>query len=158
MVHFCPLLRFLFHATVCSMGRQKTGRPRGRPRKGTFTPAKKRELDFRHTKTLADAVAQCVRSYPPGALDIQATIEDIQIRWEDLEKITLVFVAKGLELLPTITKATDALTCADRLMSIAEKRAVMAAAVNQGLSEAGISIRFSTAEELGLDTPERNLQ
>lgn len=129
--------------------KNRGGRPKGSGRKSPNP--KLRDRDLRKSATLVEAIAHVGKVFPKGALDIQKTIESIKVQWSDLETVALAFISLAVELLPTVNRATDALVCADRVMSILEKRGTLDAASRAGLAQVGIALRFASKEELGLE-------
>jgi hypothetical protein len=141
--------------------KSKKGRPKGAKdsvkrvvHREQKRPSKIRTQDFRKAATLEEAVAHIGRVCPKGAIDIAKTIENTKVQWTDLETIALAFIQLAVELLPTVTKSTDALVCADRIMSILEKHATVSQGVRRGLEVSGISLSFSSPEELGIEKKE----
>ena len=130
--------------------RKKAGRPKG-SRDGYKRAREIKKRDHRKGATISDLVSAACRNGKKGPVDVRNALQEVKVRWEDLEEAALAFLKRGLELLPNVQKATDALICADKIMSILEKKTEMQSAAKEVLKEYGLTLRFSTVEELGLD-------
>ena len=127
----------------------KPGRPPGK--KDTKPRTRGATGVHRPPKTIDDLFKAAASYKKSGPIDVVNALADIKIMWSDLEAMALAFLSRGLELLPTVNKATDALLCADRIMAILERRTDMKKAADDVVQAHGISLRFSTAEELCLE-------
>jgi hypothetical protein len=127
--------------------RGKPGRPPGKKDSVKRTRGRKPRSNLAQTKSLIDGACRVSKN---GPVDVLNALKDIRVQWGDLESMALAFLTRGLELLPTVARATDALICADRIMAILERRTDMQSAAREVLQTHGISVSFSTAEELGI--------
>jgi hypothetical protein len=126
--------------------RHGPGRPKGAKDKVARPPRARRKAS-----EIVELIEGACRSSKKGPVNVAEALRDVKVRWEDLEAMALAFLHKGLELLPFISRASDAIICADRIMAILERRTEMQSAARDVLAEHGISLHFSSAAELGIE-------
>jgi hypothetical protein len=114
---------------------ERKKRPRGRPK----------------ARLIEEALGDYLKTDAKGVDTLSSLLESVRLNWTDLEKLALAFVQRGVDLLPGIAKASEALSCAQALMSIRRTQAELERIITTTLVVAQQPMRFATPEELQID-------